>query len=113
MAGRLSPLRALMGWKKHVKTISEAVRAIVPEARVYVAGGAAEGRLTVKSDVDVLVVLPREVDFAEATELRAKILEEAERLKMPPHVPVELHIISDRELKEYVRRGKVIPADEI
>ena len=113
MTGRLSPLRALMGWKKHVKTISEAVRAVVPEARVYVAGGAAEDRLTIESDIDVLVVLPYELDFEEAAELRTKILEEAERLKMPPHAPVELHIISGEELKEYARRGKVIPADEI
>jgi len=113
MAGKITPLRALMEWRRYVRTISEAAKTIIPKARIYVAGGAAEGRLTVVSDVDVLVVLPYEVDFEEATELHAKILEEAERLELPPYAPVEFHIISDRELKEYARRGKVIPANKI
>jgi len=106
-------LRALIGWRRHVGIVSEAVKVVAPEARVYVAGGAAENRLTVESDIDVLVVLPHEVNFEEAVELRARILEEAERLKMPLYAPVELHIISGEELKEYARKGKVIPADEI
>jgi len=113
MTGKLTPLRALMGWRKYVRVISKAVGKVVPEAKVYVAGGAAEGRLTVKSDIDVLVVLPHEPDFAEAVELRIKILEEAEEIGLPLYAPVELHMIGEERLEEYVRRGKVIPADEI
>ena len=113
VAGDAAPLRALTRWKRYVRTVSEAVKKVAPEARVYVAGGAAEDRLTIESDIDVLVVLPHEVDLEEATELHAKILGEAGRLKMPPYAPVELHIISGEELKEYARKGKVIPADKI
>jgi len=113
IAGDAAPLRALTGWRRYVRTVSEAVKKVAPEVRVYVAGGAAEDRLTIESDIDVLVVLPHKVDLEEATELHAKILGEVERLKMPPYAPVELHIISDRELKEYARKGKVIPADKI
>ena len=113
MVNETTPLSRLIGWKRYVKIVSEAVRKVIPEARVYLTGGAAESRLTIESDIDLLVVLPREIDFREAVELRAKILEEAEKLTLPPHAPVELHLISNRELGEYRKRGKVISEEDI
>jgi len=105
---RTTPLRIIMEWKSYVRVVIEAVRRVVPEAETYLVGGAAEGRLTVASDVDVLVVLPRRPSVDEAVEVRTKIIEEAEKLGLPPHAPVELHVIGKDELRRYAR-GSVIP----
>ena len=78
-----------------------AVREVVPNARVFLTGGAAEGRLTVSSDIDVVVVLQHEPTFEEAAEIRAKILEEAEKLGLPIFAPVELHIVGNASLRRY------------
>jgi len=50
-------LRALVRWKMYLGVIVEAVARAAPGARAYLTGGAAEGRLTALSDVDVVVVL--------------------------------------------------------
>ena len=113
MTAKITPLRILMGWRKYVKVVAEAVKAAIPEVKIYVTGSAVEDRLTVESDIDVLVVLPHRPSFAEAVELRAKILEEEERLGFPLYVPIELHIIGEEELKRYARRGNVVPIDEL
>jgi hypothetical protein len=69
--------------------------------------GAAEGRLTVLSDVDVVVVLPGDPGFREAAEARARILEAAERLGLPLYAPVELHIVGPRGFERY-KRGRLV-----
>lgn len=112
MADKTSPLRVLRGWRRYVKVVTEAVKAAIPGTEVYVVGGAAEGRLTVESDIDILVVLPHKPSFAECVELRARILEEAEKLGLPPYAPIELHMIGKEELEEYVKRGEAIPVGE-
>ncbi len=111
--GRVTPLRVLMEWRRYVGIVYEAVKAVEPSAEVYVAGGAAEGRITARSDIDVLVVLPRAPAFEEAVDLRVKILERAEGMGLPLHAPVELHIIGRRELGKYLGRGRVIPAGRL
>ncbi len=105
----LSKVRVLSRWREYVTLIAEAVKAVAPQAKVYLVGGAAEGRLTVLSDVDVLVVLPKRLGFEGAVELRAKVLEKAEGLGLPPYAPVELHIIGEDDLRRYSARGKVVP----
>ncbi len=102
-----------MSWRKYVKLVADAVKLVVPEARVMVVGGAAENRLTAKSDVDVLIALPKKPSFSEAVELRARVLEAAEELGLPPYAPIELHIVGEEELEEYAKRGETIPADEL
>lgn len=106
---RVSRIRILSRWREYVKLIAEAVKVVEPQAKLYLVGGAAEGRLTVLSDIDVLLVLPRRPGFEEAAELRARVLEEAERLGLPLYVPVELHIIGEGDLRKYLTRGKVVP----
>ena len=59
--GRITPLQVLqvlMEWRKHVRLACKAVKNVIPNAETYVTGGAAENRLTVRSDIDILVVLP-------------------------------------------------------
>ncbi len=82
-----------------------------PSLKVYLAGGAAEGRLTVLSDIDIVVVLPHEPAFEEAVRLRARIVEEAEKLGVPLYAPVELHIVGPRGLEKLQRRGRLIPLE--
>jgi len=112
MARRITPLQMLMNWRSYVKKISKAVKATIPEAEVYIAGGAANNRLTIRSDIDILIVLPNKPNFTKSAEIRAKILEEAEKLKLPPYAPIELHIISKKELKKYTKRDEIIPLNE-
>lgn len=111
--GRITPLRILSSWRRYVKAVHEAVKAVVPDAEVYVIGGAAEGRLTVMSDIDVLVVLHERPPFERAVELRSKIIERAEELGLPIYAPLELHIAGREDLRKYAERGRVIPASEL
>lgn len=110
---RFTPLRILREWRRYSRIIHEAIKETVPEAEAYLAGGAAENRLTIHSDIDVLVVLPRTPTFQEAVELRARILERAEELGLPPYAPVELHIIGKEDLKRYTSKGRVIPIKDV
>jgi len=67
------------------------MKVVAPEAREFMSRDATENRPTIESDVDVLMVLPRKVNFAKAVELRAKILEKAEKQGLPLYTPVKLH----------------------
>jgi len=101
-------LSLLKGWRRHLKHLVEAVKKVEPRARVYLAGGAAEDRLTVLSDIDVLVVLPEKPGFNEAARLRAAIWEEAENRGVPAYLPFQLHIIGREDLERYRRSSKLI-----
>ena len=95
-------LRALSRWREWARLVAcAAQRVLGGRARVYVAGGAAEDRLTLLSDVDVVVALKREPGFKEAAAVRARVLEEAERLGLPLHAPVEIHVVGPEGLARY------------
>ncbi|BES81557.1 nucleotidyltransferase domain-containing protein [Pyrodictium abyssi] len=81
------------------------------DVRVYVAGGAAEGRLTVLSDIDVVVVSPAVPE--EAPRKRRLAIEirdvAAERYGLPWDYPVDLHLYSPGEFREARRRyGRLV-----
>jgi len=101
-------LRCLSRWRELVNIVKMAVEKVRPDAEVYVVGGAAEDRLTILSDIDVVVVLEEEPSFEKASELRAKILEEAEKLGLPLYAPVELHIVSKKDFDRYMKKGNVL-----
>lgn len=46
-------------------------------------------------------------------DVKAMVIEEAEKLGLPPYAPIELHVISREELEKYLKTGSVIPADEL
>ncbi len=104
----LTPLKVIRSWRKYVEAVAEAVKSVAPEARIYLIGGAAEARLTVRSDIDVLIVLPEEPDIVRAADLRARILRKAEEVGLPLYAPVELHIVGPKGLERYARKGRVI-----
>jgi predicted nucleotidyltransferase len=107
--GRLTPLRAIAGWRSYLCTVWEAARLAAPGAGVYLAGGAAEDRLTVLSDVDIVVLLTHEPSAPEAAALRAAVLEAAEALGLPPYAPVEIHVTGPGGLRRYLARGVIRP----
>ncbi len=86
-------LRLLARWRDWVTLLEKALDELgLKNARVYVVGGVAEGRITVASDIDVVVELPQEPSFDEAVELRTRIWEKLEQLGVPLETPLEIHV---------------------
>jgi len=92
MKSRLVMLRE---WRRIVLEAAKAIKKVYPNAEIYVVGGAAENRLTIRSDIDLLVVL-KEIEEEKASIL-ARIWEALEE-KIPVYYPLELHVISSSEL---------------
>lgn len=93
-------------WRWAAGIVARAAKRLYPGARVYVFGGAAEGRLTAVSDVDVLVVLPREPGPRERLRAKLRIMEEAFRSGLPLDYPIDLHVTGPRGLEAYRRHAR-------
>lgn len=90
--------------EEYSQKVREAVRGVDPRARVYVIGGVAEDRVTVYSDIDLLIVFPYKVS---RTEMNRRILSIAfDEYSLPWDAPVELHIVDEEGAKEYFRHAK-------
>ncbi len=98
-------------WREAVRAITAAVRDMGLEADVYVIGGAAEGRLTVVSDIDILICIKNEE--IERRGLAGRILWRAiDKFGLPWDYPVEIHIVSALECRTYLKKH-YLRADEI
>ena len=98
-------LEHLKNWRKAVEAIVKAVEDLRLDAEVYVVGGAAEGRLTILSDVDVLVCVKKEGE--DLRELRKQILVKAmDKYGLPWDYPVEIHVHPVKECLEIIRYSK-------
>ena len=53
-------------------------------------------------------MLPEKPSFSQAVDIRVRILEEAEKMGLPPYAPVEIRIVSREELSRYAKRGKIV-----
>ena len=95
----------LRRWREYAESIAKAAVELGPGARVYIIGGVAEGRVTVLSDIDILVVVPR---GAKRRGLARDILLRAmEKYGLPWDAPVELHIVEEGEEDEYTRHPHI------
>ncbi len=77
-----------------VREVVHVVRELYPNSEIYLAGGAAEGRLTVLSDIDILVV------FDKLHGSRADVLArlwEALEAKIPAYYPIQIHVLERSE----------------
>jgi len=104
-------IRHLRRWRQAAKAVAEAVKTLGLKARVYVIGGAAEDRLTVLSDVDVLVCLDREDEPtpAERRQLKHAIIDGAiDRHGLPWDYPLDLHIHGARECRRILEKTKAV-----
>ena len=96
MKVRIEPVLSLLkGWRSVLREVARAVKTLYPDSEVYLAGGAAEGRLTVLSDIDVLVV------FDDLPSGRADVLAklwEALEDRIPIYYPIQIHVLERSEL---------------
>jgi len=99
--------RHLANWRKYAEAIAHSVKEIIgEEVEVYVIGGVAENRVTVLSDIDILIVIPDNMD---PRGLSVEILVNAiDKHGLPWDAPVELHIVHRSEAKQYLSRSKHI-----
>ena len=97
--------RLLKRWRDFAPFIAKACRDVLADAcrKVYVVGGAAEDRLTVLSDIDVVIVVddPR----LKSLETIVRIKRRAEELGIPEELPLDIKIVTAEELQDLVRRS--------
>ncbi len=73
---------------------------------MHVIGGVAEGRTTIYSDIDILVVV-KIIDPNTQRKLLIDILERAiDTYGLPWDAPVELHVVSEERAKEYSKHSR-------
>ena len=101
-------LNYLRMWREAAGAVARAARDLDPLAEVYVVGGAAEGRLTVLSDVDVVVVPSEALESEGLKGFRRAIYARAVDLYgLPWDYPVEIHMMAREEFEEaFAKRGK-------
>ena len=95
----------LRRWMDYALKVAKAARDVLGDVRVYVVGGVAEGRTTVLSDIDILIVaesIPRD-----KKRLYVEILERAiNSYGLPWDAPVELHIVDEDGTREHLRQTR-------
>ena len=99
----------LLRWRSYAEAVARAARDLLgPDTRVYVVGGAAEGRLTVLSDIDIVVVSSRvPASPRERRRLRLGIRERAvNQYGLPWDIPVDIHLYTPEELEKARRYYK-------
>ena len=89
-------LKLLKKWRAITLKAATAIKKLYPQAEIYLFGGAAEGRLTVLSDIDLAVVV--DVEPGSRGEMLARIWEELEREGIPQYYPLEIHVLSRDEI---------------
>ncbi|BFI74758.1 nucleotidyltransferase domain-containing protein [Sulfurisphaera ohwakuensis] len=103
---RFSHLRR---WKEYAEKVAKAVRDLEPNAEVYVIGGVAEDRITVLSDIDILIVIKRKLNNKERKRLREEILLRAmDAYALPFDAPVEIHLENEDEAKRFFELSKKV-----
>lgn len=78
---KLTPLKILHLTLRRINKIAKIIKETIPQGDVYLTGGAAENRLTILSDIDIVVVLPEKPSFEEAVKLRVKIWKNLNSMK--------------------------------
>ena len=102
-------LQHLRKWREAVKTIAKAVKDLNIKAEVYVIGGAAESRLTILSDIDVLICLEEELGTEDMWILRRRVLEVAmDKYGLPIDYPIELHVHDKKTCNKILQQRKTI-----
>ncbi|MBB5255089.1 nucleotidyltransferase domain-containing protein [Sulfurisphaera ohwakuensis] len=103
---RFSHLRR---WREYAEKVAKAVRDLEPNVEVYVIGGVAEDRITVLSDIDILIVVKRKLNNKERKTLREEILLRAmDAYELPFDAPVEIHLEDEDEAKRFFELSKKV-----
>ncbi len=102
-------LKKLHAWREHIVPLAKAAWKILPEAKVYIYGGAAENRLTVLSDIDVLIVhssIP--LNPKDKMRLKIKLWQIAEEYGVPWDYPFDIHLLTPEEFENFKRNIKLL-----
>lgn len=96
----LERLAMLKKWKKYAEIVAKACRELYGSKclEVYVVGGVAEGRLTVLSDIDLVVIVGDSKMKTLNTVLAIK--RRAEELGVPLDIPLDIKVMLKNEFEE-------------
>ncbi|NPA85477.1 MAG: nucleotidyltransferase [Crenarchaeota archaeon] len=98
----------LLKWRSYVPLLREALKRALPGAEAYIYGSAVEGKLSAKSDIDVMLVLERVPKSAlERARMTARIREELEELGFYDHYLFEFHFVERGEERKWGPKVKV------
>ena len=102
-------LRELLKWREYLPHLVDAAKKILgEEVEIYVIGSAVEGRLTVDSDIDIVIIAK---EASKPGLRRAQILSETwkemEKRGVPWWYPFEIHLMTREEFK-ILEKGKVL-----
>ena len=95
----------LKKWRDFATAIAKACTDLLDKncLGVYVVGGAAEDRLTVLSDIDIVITVDRP-SFKNIDTILA-IKRKAEQLGLPPEAPIDLKVMTQKEFQELTEKG--------
>jgi len=101
LKARLEMAKLARQWQYWSRKIAEAAKMILVTCEVYVFGSVVEGHMTGGSDVDILIISDNVPSKArERWKLKVMIEEQA---GLPLYHPYEIHLVSKREAKWYMR----------
>jgi len=93
-------LRELLRWREYLEVLARSARELFGEGvEVYVFGSAAEGRLTVDSDIDVALVVGEVPGSGlERARLLDRLWKLMESRGVPWWYPFDIHLLTKEEL---------------
>ena len=95
----------LKKWRNFATAIAKACKDLLDKAclEVHVVGGAAENRLTVLSDIDIVIVVsdPTLKNIESILAIKRK----AEQLGLPTEAPIDIKILTPKEFQELLEKG--------
>lgn len=87
-------------FKKYLKNINESIKAVLKDSEVFLFGSAIEGNLVAASDIHILIIAEVPKNHLKRAEITAKIEKKA---RLPFVHPFEFHILTNDELKTWVK----------
>ena len=108
----LQHYQLLKNWRKYTPQVVKACKEVLGNhcKQIYITGGAAENRLTVQSDIDILAITAN--PQLKTPETIIKIKRKAQQLGTPPQLPLDIKILTPQELQQQLEKGiikKLIP----
>ncbi len=95
----------LKKWRIYAEIVARACREVLGSKclHVYVVGGAAEDRLTVLSDIDIVIIVP-EQKLANLDNIIA-IKKKAHEQGLDDEIPIDIKITTEEEFRKLIEKG--------
>ena len=94
-------LKELLKWKKHLPKIQKAIKnTLGNKTQTYIFGSAPQNKLTIDSDIDIAIVLDKiPQEATQRAQILNKIWKQLENQGIPWWYPLEIHLITKKELQ--------------